>query len=35
MTPHLDSEGNKYDFAFGMNWKGIIQDARTERYKKK
>lgn len=35
MTPHVDSQGNTYDFAFGLNWKGVIQDARTERYKKK
>ncbi len=32
---HLDSEGNRYDFAFGMNWKGIISDSRTEKYRKK
>ncbi|MFZ6000232.1 MAG: beta-glucosidase, partial [Bacteroidota bacterium] len=35
VTVHVDSEGNKYDFAFGLNWKGLIQDARTEKYKKK
>jgi len=29
---HKDSEGNSYDFAFGLNWKGIIKDARTEKY---
>ena len=33
MTPYHDSEGHKYDFGFGLNWKGIIQDARTARYK--
>jgi beta-glucosidase len=35
MECHVDSEGNKYDFAFGMNWSGLIQDRRTEKYKKK
>jgi beta-glucosidase len=33
MTPYRDSEGNSYDFGFGLNWKGIIQDARTAKYK--
>ena len=27
-----DSEGNVYDFAFGMNWRGVISDARTAKY---
>ncbi|HOX83796.1 MAG TPA: glycoside hydrolase family 3 N-terminal domain-containing protein, partial [Chryseolinea sp.] len=35
MDCHVDSEGNKYDFSFGLNWKGIIQDSRTEKYKVK
>lgn len=34
MNCHTDSEGNKYDFAFGLNWKGIINDSRTEKYAK-
>jgi beta-glucosidase len=34
MECYTDSEGNRYDFAFGMNWEGVIRDARTERYKK-
>lgn len=34
MIPHKDSEGNLYDFAFGLNWKGVIKDARTKAYKK-
>ena len=34
MECHIDSEGNKYDFAFGMNWSGLIQDQRTAKYKK-
>ena len=34
MTPYRDSEGHTYDFGFGLNWKGVIQDARTQTYKK-
>ncbi len=34
MICHVDSEGNKYDFGFGMNWSGVIKDARVEKYKK-
>lgn len=33
MTPYTDSEGHAYDFGFGLNWKGVISDARTEKYK--
>jgi beta-glucosidase len=32
MTPYTDSEGHTYDFAFGLNWEGIIKDARTSKY---
>jgi beta-glucosidase len=32
MEPHVDAAGNAYDFAFGMNWSGVIDDARTARY---
>ena len=32
MTPYLDADGNKYDFAFGLNWSGRISDWRTEKY---
>lgn len=35
MEPYVDAQGNKYDFAFGLNWKGAISDARTEKYKAK
>ena len=35
MKPYTDSEGNVYDFAYGLNWKGVIKDARTAKYKKK
>ena len=31
----VDFEGHKYDFAFGLNWKGVISDARTSKYKHK
>lgn len=34
MTPYLDACGNRYDFAFGMNWNGPIEDARTAKYRK-
>jgi beta-glucosidase len=33
MTCHTDSEGNVYDFGFGLNWNGLIKDTRTEKYK--
>ena len=33
MKCYKDSEGNTYDFAFGMNWKGVIKDKRTTNYK--
>jgi beta-glucosidase len=32
MIPYRDSNGNVYDFGFGLNWKGVIKDARTEKY---
>jgi len=35
MECHKDTEGNVYDFAFGMNWKGVIHDARTDKYGRK
>lgn len=34
MKCHVDSEGHTYDFAFGLNWSGRIQDKRTEKYQK-
>jgi len=33
MKPYIDSNGNSYDFAFGMNWKGVISDDRVKKYK--
>ncbi len=35
MECYKDSLGNVYDFGFGLNWKGVINDARTKKYKKK
>ena len=35
MRPYVDSVGNVYDFAFGLNWSGVIEDLRTETYGKK
>ncbi len=32
MQPHKDSEGHSYDFGYGLNWKGVIHDKRTEKY---
>ncbi len=34
MECHVDSEGNTYDFGFGLNWSGVIKDSRTEKYGK-
>ncbi|MGB5172511.1 MAG: beta-glucosidase, partial [Eudoraea sp.] len=33
MTAYTDSEGNTYDFAFGLNWSGVIDDNRVKKYK--
>lgn len=32
MICHRDAEGSLYDFGFGLNWKGVIHDARTSKY---
>lgn len=29
---YTDASGHTYDFGFGMNWKGVIKDARTAKY---
>ena len=34
MRPHVDAAGNAYDFAFGLNWQGVIRDERTRAYAK-
>ena len=31
-TPYVDSDGNAYAFGFGMNWSGVIDDERVEKY---
>ena len=33
MKCYTDSEGHLYDFAFGMNWKGVIDYERVTKYK--
>jgi len=33
MKPYTDSEGNTYDFGFGLNWKGAINDGRVVKYR--
>lgn len=33
MDCYEDSAGNAYDFAFGMNWSGVIEDDRVRTYK--
>ena len=32
MECYKDAAGNVYDFAFGMNWGGVIDDERTAKY---
>jgi beta-glucosidase len=32
MTPYKDAQGHVYDFGYGLNWKGVIHDARTAKY---
>lgn len=33
MEPHTDTAGNQYDFAFGLNWDGVINDERVADYR--
>ena len=33
MRPLVDTDGNAWDFAFGLNWSGVISDERTVRYR--
>lgn len=33
MECYVDAAGNVYDFAFGLNWSGVINDQRVKRYK--
>lgn len=32
LIPFKDSNGHVYDFGFGLNWKGVINDARVKKY---
>ena len=32
MVCYTDADGNTYDFAFGLNYSGVIKDERTEKY---
>ena len=32
MRPLVDADGNAWDFAFGLDWKGLIADERTSLY---
>ncbi len=35
MICYTDSEGHTYDFAYGMNYSGVIDDERTKKYRRK
>lgn len=35
MECYKDSEGHSYNFGYGLNWSGVINDARTQKYGKK
>ena len=32
MECYVDSAGHVYEFGFGMNFDGVIEDERTEKY---
>ena len=32
MRPLVDADGNAWDYGYGLNWSGIIEDERTWRY---
>ena len=32
MVCYTDVDGHTYDFGYGLNWKGVIRDARTAKY---
>ncbi|MGN0191725.1 MAG: glycoside hydrolase family 3 N-terminal domain-containing protein [Candidatus Cryptobacteroides sp.] len=32
MRPYVDAAGNSYDFAFGLDWNGVIRDCRVKKY---
>lgn len=33
MECYVDGDGNRYDFAYGRNWSGVIQDGRVTKYR--
>ena len=33
MECYVDADGNAYDFAYGLNWSGVINDHRVQKYK--
>ena len=35
MKCYKDADGNVYDYAYGLNWSGVINDWRTEKYSPK
>ncbi|WP_201006958.1 glycoside hydrolase family 3 protein [Paenibacillus glycanilyticus] len=35
MACHVDDQHHAYDFGFGMNWQGVIEDDRTRKYGRK
>ena len=34
LRPLVDADGHAWDFAYGLNWSGAIDDARTAKYRK-
>lgn len=32
IQPYADADGNSYEFGYGLDWKGVISDSRTDRY---
>ena len=32
MECYVDADGNRYDFAYGLDWSGKISDSRTLKY---
>jgi beta-glucosidase len=34
MRPLVDADGHAWDFAYGLNWTGVIEDARTAKYRR-
>jgi beta-glucosidase len=34
VRPLVDADGHAWDFAYGLNWSGVIDDARTAKYRK-